>query len=615
MKKHGLNSALIQFQLAGVMHDAKNFDQAVEYYSHCLRTYLNLFGKDSLNVAETLTGMGKSYAMKSKFQKSMHCFHKAMRVYELKDGLTLKEKKGILHREIGYTLKLLDGDILEALEHYRSSVSFLEEFHEQKETIIASCENPDFNPFKRLLTYYSEMLTILRQVFSTETDGNIRSDLSDEISDVLHRMGNLHATSGEYHDAMNCFSEVLEIQRKTSDEELRVADLLFNMGNIFLEQGLPDKSLECLRESYEITREALGKENKELYSTMYLMGVAATELDDFESALEWFTLGLALTGKEDGESDEPVRGRILYRTGALYEKLGEPEKALSCFEETAKIFKVTGGNDLELSTALNSMGNLLRNMSNFERALSCYDQSLKIRMGLGDELIANTKNNIGAALSAMEDLDRAMAFSAEALRLKTLQLGCDSVETGRTLVNMGQLFLDQKQYTSAMKYFQEGLRIFRKALGNEHPDIAVCMHNIGVIMEARSDDESALKYYLEAIHIFRSNNADEKNVTKAFSLHNVALIHARKHDFVVALQYMSEAFDAKSITLGANHAETAVSLHWLGSIHLELGDVEAALSDFKGALKIRVAYFGTEHHDVAKTLFGLGEVVSIKGSW
>ena len=98
------------------------------------------------------------------------------------------------------------------------------------------------------------------------------------------------------------------------------------------------------------------------------------------------------------------------------------------------------GNDLELSNGLNSLGNLLRNVSDFKQALDCYDQSLTIRTGLGDELlVANTKNNIGAVLSAMEDLDRAMAFSAEALRIKTERLGCDSIETARALVNVSCL--------------------------------------------------------------------------------------------------------------------------------------------------------------------------------
>ncbi len=195
-------------------------------------------------------------------------------------------------------------------------------------------------------------------------------------------------------------------------------------------------------ESYDITKLALGEDNKELHSTLYLMGVAMTNLADYESALKWLSQALSVLRSRDNNGDEiffdeAARGKTLRQMGAVYESRGDQANSVSCFQESVQILKAVAGEDLELSNALNSLGNLLRNASDFEQALDCYDQSLAIRIELGDQLkIANTKNNIGTVLSAMEELDRAMAFSAEALRIKTERLGCDSVETGRALVNV-----------------------------------------------------------------------------------------------------------------------------------------------------------------------------------
>jgi tetratricopeptide (TPR) repeat protein len=286
------------------------------------------------------------------------------------------------------------------------------------------------------------MLATLRQVLGIERDRTLKAELSDEIGDVLHRLGNLYATFARYDEAMECFTEVLETQRDTKEDELRIADLLFNMGHIHLEQGSPAKSFECLRESYDITKLALGEDNKELHSTMYLMGVAMTNLADYESALKWLSRALSVLRSRENNGDEnafdeAAQGKTLRQMGTVHERMGDHANALSCFQESVQILKAVQGEDLELSDALNSMGNLLRSVSEFERALDCYDQSLTIRIELGDQMkIANTKNNIGAVLSAIEELDRAMAFSAEALRIKTERLGCDSVETGRALVNV-----------------------------------------------------------------------------------------------------------------------------------------------------------------------------------
>ncbi|KAL7554545.1 hypothetical protein ACHAWF_018004, partial [Thalassiosira exigua] len=616
-KKHRLDSALIHLDLAKGLHDNENYDKAIECFSFSLRTYLARFGKDSLPVANTLTSMGKSFVMKSLFEKAMQCYDKAIRVYDYREGLALKERKGLLHREIAVTVQRLNGDLVEALEHYRSSVSFLEEFNE-RQRVVAGVVNgsPDQAMNKRLLLYYSEMLTILRQVVAVERDHDIKGEMRDEIGDVLHRMGNLHATFGQYDSAMTCFSEVLETLRKANNDELRIADLLFNMGNIHLEQGRPEKSLDCLYESYGITKEALGEGNAELHSTLYLMGVAMTNLLDYENALKWLTRALSVLMSDEDFVDDAARGKTLQQLGTVCEKTGDQAKAISYLEESVEILKGVQGIDLHLSNALNSLGNLLRNVSQFEQALDCYGQSLTIRIGIGDELlIANTKNNIGAALLALALLDRAMAFSAISLRIKTERLGYDSVETARALVNMGQIYLDQKRHNDAKKYFDRGLKIFQANMEKDHPDIAMCIHKLGVIREALFDDEGALEYYHQSVDIFKSNSASKQSATLAYSLHNAALIYFRQTSFERALECMMEALDTKISVFGAMHPETAASHHWLGTIHLELDHSEAALCHFKDALKSRVENFGTEHIDVAGTLSGLGQVHFIRGEF
>ena len=327
-KKHGLNNALIHLDLAKVLHENQNYDKSIECYSFSLRTYLAHFGKDSLDVADTLISMGKSFAMKSIFDKTMQCYDKAMRVYEYRESSSLKEKKGLLHREIADTVRRLDGDIVECLEHYRSAVSFLEEFNERHRSAAVASDKSDQELNKQLLQYYSEMLAILRQVLSIERDSNVKVELCDEISDVLHRMGNLHATFGEYDEAMDCFTDVLETLRKANTDELRIADLLFNMGNIYLEQGLPEKSLDCLQESYDITSEALGEDSAELHSTLYLLGVALINSEDYESALKWLTQALSVLKSNEDENDvhESPRGKTLYKMGTVYEKIRRPSQ-------------------------------------------------------------------------------------------------------------------------------------------------------------------------------------------------------------------------------------------------------------------------------------------------
>jgi tetratricopeptide (TPR) repeat protein len=604
VKKEGITTALLDFQLAEILLDQGNVDDSIQLFSRSLRIYLGHFGKDSLNVAEALCGMGKAFSRNSRFQKALRCFDKAMRVYEFKEKLAPREKLGDLHQEIGHNMMLLEGDMYEVLEHYRSAVSFLE---------VANADN-EIND--KLVVVYSEMLGIMRDVLDAENDEITQMELLDELGDVLHRLGNLHASCGEHKKALACFTEVLDIQQKrhTGREEIRIADLLFNMGNIYVELKQPDKAIQCLEKSYGITKDALGKNHKELHSTMYLIGIASYELNDLDESLKWFTKALSVldANADNEEVDNAAKGRTLYRLGQIYEETGNNSKALSCFQEMKSI----QSNGIEMSNALYSMGNLLQQKGDYENALHCYDQSLRGHTASGDHLvIARTKESIGLAFSSLGEPDRSLSYLAAALRLSFV--GSLSFDTGKMLMNIGQVYLTQGICYTARNYFEAALDIF-EGESSRLLDIAVCLYCIGVIQEESSEDGS-LDNYLRAIQIFKSENANTSaasiatglqkyDVIMANCLHQAAKSYVRDNNYASALEYMNEAFDIRKERFGVDHAETTDSQHWLGIIHLALGEDELALSQFKRALKGRVALFGTEHHDVAETLYGLAEV-------
>lgn len=68
-------------------------------------------------------------------------------------------------------------------------MSFLEEFNEHHRAAVPIGEKQNQELNRQLLQYYSEMLVILREVLTIESNKNIKHELCDEIGDVLHRMG------------------------------------------------------------------------------------------------------------------------------------------------------------------------------------------------------------------------------------------------------------------------------------------------------------------------------------------------------------------------------------------------------------------------------------------
>ena len=301
----------------------------------------------------------------------------------------------------------------------------------------------------------------------------------------------------------------------------------------------------------------------------------------------------------------------------MCQELGNYSEALSSFQECTKRLKPTS-NDLELASALYSIGVLLQNTGDSEGALNCYDQSLRIRSEIADiSVVVRTKESIGLALLDVGDYDLSLAYLADALCMKSRQSDDVCLDIGRMLMHVGQVYLLQGYHDTAKNYFEASLNVF-----DSDPDSAlnsaVCLYNIAVILDEISEDGS-LKKYLNAIQIFRAEKAIDNtaplamglqryDIVLARCLHQAAITHVQDKDCVEALQCMKESFELKRNIFGDNHKETAESQHWLGVIQLALGEDELALRDFKGALKARVTQFGTEHRDVAATLYGLAEV-------
>lgn len=148
----------------------------------------------------------------------------------------------------------------------------------------------------------------------------------------------------------------------------------------------------------------------------------------------------------------------MFLQGTIHDECGEYKDAVSCLTESLNIGTDSWGSDsLEVSNCFNSLGNVHWKCGEVEYASVCYTKCLTIRCNTKNTLgVANTKNNIGAILVSVGLKHPAQAFYAEALRIKTNELGCDNIEVARTLCNLGQLLIEEHSSKAALKYFKEG---------------------------------------------------------------------------------------------------------------------------------------------------------------
>jgi signal transduction histidine kinase len=189
------------------------------------------------------------------------------------------------------------------------------------------------------------------------------------IADVLNNIGVLYYVWGEYDQALEYYSRVLDYRRRLGDRK-GMAIVYNNLGNIHYATERYEEALEYLHEAHKIYEEV--GEDRLAASTLNNVGLAYIKLERLDEALT--TLQTAL---------------------AIEEQLGD-------FSGVA--------------FSLNTIGMVHQNLGNEDECLDHYRRSLEIRREIGDRQgIAICLHNIGQVYAQSDDASRALAYLKEAL--------------------------------------------------------------------------------------------------------------------------------------------------------------------------------------------------------
>ncbi len=177
----------------------------------------------------------------------------------------------------------------------------------------------------------------------------------------------------------------------------------------------------------------------------------------------------------------------------------------------------------------------------------------------------------------LENLDKALEFAQEALRIKQ-SLG-DSDEIGETHNQLGLIYWHRADYAVASQHFRTAIEIAgsvpdKQLEGKAH-------NNLGLVLDEQGDYRQSLVQYQKALALHRATHFERGESDTLGNIGGVYLLEGR---FTEALPYYEQA-SAIDEHLGL---KPALSLD-LGNIALCLsstGDIDGALKTFDRALAV-----------------------------
>ena len=342
------------------------------------------------------------------------------------------------------------------------------------------------------------------------------------------------------------------------------------------------------------------------------------------------------------EQDQRLESQVLNDLAGVYVATGQPQKALTLYEQALPIRREVGERAGE-ATTLNNMGEVYRITGQPQKALTLYEQALPITREVRDRAReATILNNLAVVYADTGQPQKALTLYQQALSIHR-EVGNRTMEA-TTLNNLGGVYRATGQPQKALTLYEQALSIMREV--SNRAGEATILNNLVGIRDALGQPQEALTLYEQALSITREvrdrageattlNNMgevyrDTGQPQKALTLYQQALsIHREVGDRVgeaTTLNNLADVYRAtgqpqKALTLYeqalsimrevSNRAGEATILNNLAVVYQDTGQPQKALTLYQQALSI--------HREVgdrageATTLNGLAVVYQATG--
>lgn len=345
------------FDLAQVYRAEGKYSQALALYEHDRQIYVQSFGVESTELADTLNGEGELY-------KALGDYAHAEPL--LAQSLHLRQK----------LLKPDDQDIAES-ENDLGELYILTGAYDQAEPLLLSALD-------------------LRKKHAEQ---------SVETAQTVEALGDLYKNTNRAQQAEQSYREAVSIFGKTTGgDHPDYANALENLALICEARRDFSTAEALLSRVLEMRKDVYGPEHRDVATSLEDLAVLKRDENKPAEAIPYGEQALAIFEKILGP-DSPELAPALCNLGAFYEVTSEKGKAEPLFLRALALDEKSAGvESAEVGTDLNNLGTLYLVMKRYDDAAKSYERAMGIRIklyGESDPLVVGTMTAYASALLAL----------------------------------------------------------------------------------------------------------------------------------------------------------------------------------------------------------------------
>ncbi|NBD95799.1 MAG: tetratricopeptide repeat protein [Gammaproteobacteria bacterium] len=354
-------------------------------------------------------------------------------------------------------------------------------------------------------------------------------------AETLTRIADVRVSLGQPQRAVALYERALEALRRSGswrgDQRIAVV------------AGLATalRAAERTGEARELVENEIDRQDEpvpwRLSHALAQVMVADGDLADAEALLRR-TLAIVPVSEVNG------RALILSNLGNVRSAMGQPEEALTWFQQAADEARKPPVDRELLATVQLNAANTLSRTGRIEEALAAADESLALRIDMyGERHVRTVPSYIIRAyvLMAAGRWDDAIEAAETAAALERDLAGGDSRRLAAIYRAKG-LAADRKGDTEAAREgFAAALEVQERLLPDDHYDLAVTRSNLASAMMAQGEYEESLELLMKAWRVHDANSGGEPSRSRAIAEVNIAWCHLRLDEPAEALDWAETA--------------------------------------------------------------------------
>lgn len=331
----------------------------------------------------------------------------------------------------------------------------------------------------------------------------VLSDNETQMAAMYYLKGNL--------DSSAYFSELAITRLKSTEksESIFMANALFEFGNVLYDNGEFDRADSVYQAALDISSNEYEAPHVDLAFALHMIGANAREKGDYEKA-EKFLLEALEMKKELFDEPHLEIAYTYNHLGSLYQSMGKDSLALNYIKMSLnQRTAILGEYHVESMASMANYARTLVRLGLPLEAIPIYEKTLIIT----ESLVGKSHYYYWALTGSLATAQfEAGIFDQAELNYQSANEHLKNVLTendprrASSLVGLGNIKMQEKNFESAKGYFHEALQIRESAFPKGHPQIAQSQQALGECLLAIGDYSTAIEYLEMALETFTANS-------------------------------------------------------------------------------------------------------------